>query len=403
MSRERGERVVEGLGRLDGRFDAVVVGARAAGAATAMLLARDGARVLAVDRGTYGSDTLSTHALMRAGVLQLARWGLLDRVEAAGTPPVRRTVFHYPDEVIDIPIKPRHDVPALFAPRRTVLDRLLVDAAVAAGAEVRHRVRLVDVLRGRERRVAGVVLEDADGAMRRVEASVVIGADGLRSSVAEHVDAPVTRRGRYASTSLYGYWAGLAVDGYHWHWSPAASAGAIPTNGGEVLLFAGVSQRRFEAEVRGGVRHAFRRILAEAAPDLARAVGGVGPVGSLHGFPGHPGVMRRPWGPGWALVGDAAYFKDPITAHGLSDALRDAELLAGAVARGSDAALADYEAARDDLSVRLFELSDKIASLEWDVEELKALHKALSEEMKREVTAMVEGAAPARAAERRPA
>ena len=124
-------------------------------------------------------------------------------------------------------------------------------------------------------------------------------------------------------------------------------------------------------------------------------------MGSLHGFPGHPGYLRRPWGHGWALVGDAAYFKDPITAHGISDALRDAELLARAVARGGDgAALAEYEATRDDLSVRLFELTDRIASVEWDNAELKALHQSLSDEMKREVSALVglhgAGEAPAR-------
>ena len=127
------------LDRIDSRYDVVVVGARAAGAATAMLLARQGLRVLAVDRGAYGADTLSTHALMRAGVLQLARWGLLGRIEAAGTPSVRRTVFHYEDEVLDLPIKPRDGVRALFAPRRTVLDRILVDGATESGAAVRHR------------------------------------------------------------------------------------------------------------------------------------------------------------------------------------------------------------------------------------------------------------------------
>src|SRR5215467_4411875 len=109
-------------------YDAVVVGARAAGAATAMLLARRGLRVLAVDRGAYGSDTLSTHALMRAGVLQLARLGVLAGVLDSNTPAVRRTVFHYDGETVDVPIKPRDGVPALFAPRRTLLDRLLVDA-----------------------------------------------------------------------------------------------------------------------------------------------------------------------------------------------------------------------------------------------------------------------------------
>ncbi len=373
---------------LDPRFDVVVVGARAAGAATAMLLARRGLRVLAVDRGAYGSDTLSTHALMRAGVLQLGRWGLLDRIEAEGTPRVRRTVFHYEDEVVDIPIKPRDGVPALFAPRRTVLDRVLVDAAVEAGAAVRHRVRVADVVRGASGRVGGVILQDAEG-VSRVRADLVIGADGLRSTVASLVDAPFTRRGRHASANVYGYWSGLEVDGYHWYWRRDSAAGAIPTNGGQVLLFAGVSPRRFADEMRADVPGYYRRLLEEAAPELAARLQEARLVGRLHGFPGQAGYLRRPWGPGWALVGDAAYFKDPITAHGISDALRDAELLARAVEAGRDAALADYEAARDALSTGLLEVTDQIASLEWDNAELKSLHLTLSDEMKREVSDLV--------------
>jgi len=353
-----------------------------------------------VDRGSYGTDTLSTHALMRAGVLQLARWGLLERIEAEGTPRVRRTVFHYEDEVIDIPIKPRDGVPALFAPRRTVLDRVLVDAAVESGAEVRHHVRLAELLRGAGGWVEGAVLEDVDGTTRAVRAGTVIGADGLRSTVASLVHAPKTRQGRHAAASIYGYWSDLDVDGYHWHWGPAAAAGAIPTNGGEVLLFVGVSAQRFADEVRADVPRGYRRILEEVAPELAERLGGARLAESLHGFPGHPGYLRRPWGPGWALVGDAAYFKDPITAHGISDALRDAELLARAVAEGTDGALARYEAVRDALSTALFDVTDRIASVAWDTAELKALHQALSDEMKREVEAVVrlqgEAAAPAR-------
>jgi flavin-dependent dehydrogenase len=118
-------------------YDVVIVGARAAGAATAYLLARWGLRVLLVDRCRYGADTLSTHALMRGGVLQLSRWGLLQKVIAAGTPPVRRTTFRYANTVMRIAIKPSYGVDALYAPRRTVLDPALVDAAVASGAEVR--------------------------------------------------------------------------------------------------------------------------------------------------------------------------------------------------------------------------------------------------------------------------
>ena len=380
---------MNGLDRVEAGYDVVVVGARAAGAATAMLLARRGLRVLAVDRGAYGTDTLSTHALMRAGVFQLAAWGLLERIEAADTPRVRRTVFHYEDEVIDISIKPRDGVPGLFAPRRTVLDRVLVDAAVEAGADVRHRVRLADLVRGPGGRVEGAVLQDADGGERTVRAAIVIGADGLRSTVAPLVGAPLTRQGRHAAASIYGYWTGLDVDGYHWHWGPASAAGAIPTNGGEVLVFAGVSAQRFADEVRADVSRGYRRILAEAAPELAETLGRARLAGSLHGFPGHPGYLRRPWGTGWALVGDAAYFKDPITAHGISDALRDAELLARAVAEGTDEALAGYEAARDELSTALFDVTDRIASVAWSTAELKALHQDLSDEMRREVAALV--------------
>jgi len=378
---------------LDGvraRYDVVVVGARAAGAATAMLLARQGLRVLAVDRGAYGTDTLSTHALMRAGVLQLARWGLLDRIEAEGTPRVRRTVFHYADEVVDVPIKPKHGVPALFAPRRTVLDRVLVDAAVEAGATVRHHVRVADLVRGNGGRVEGVVLQDDDEGALAVRAGTVIGADGLRSTVASLVGAPVTRQGRHASAVVYAYWSGLEVDGYRWHWGRDTAAGMIPTNGGEVLLYAGVSSRRFAEETRFDIAGCYRRILEEAAPELAAGLADATLVGTLHGFPGHPGFLRRPWGPGWALVGDAAYFKDPITAHGISDALRDAELLARAVETGTEAAMAEYELVRDELSARLFEVTDRIASCEWELGELKALHQALSDEMKREVAALAQ-------------
>jgi flavin-dependent dehydrogenase len=380
------------MGALDGiggSYDAVVIGARAAGAATAAFLARAGLRVLAVDRGAYGTDTLSTHALMRAGVLQLARLGVLERIAAEGTPPVRRTVFHYEDGPLDVPIRAKDGVGALFAPRRTLLDRVLVDAAASAGACVRHRVRLAELLRLADGRVGGVRLVDEDGAARAVRAGIVIGADGLRSTVAALVAAPVTCRGRHAAASVYGYWEGLEVDGYQWHWSRGSAAGAIPTNGGQVLVFAGVTARRFAEEVGGDVRAGYGRVLAEAAPGLLPALARARLVGTLHGFAGAAGLLRRPWGPGWALVGDAGYFKDPVTAHGLSDALRDAELLARAVGRGSEAALREYEERRDELSLELFDVTDEIASLEWDNDRLKTLHQRLSDAMKREVRALL--------------
>jgi flavin-dependent dehydrogenase len=372
------------------RYDVVVVGARAAGAATAMLLARGGLRVLAVDRGAYGTDTLSTHALMRAGVAQLSRWGLLDAIERAGTPRVSRTVFHYDDAVVDVPISPRPGVPALFAPRRMLLDRVLVDGAMESGAYVIHGVRLVDVLRGASGRVAGVVLKDREDAGRTVtvRAGLVVGADGLRSTTAELVGAPFTRTGSHATATLYGYWAGLELGGYQWYWTQGAAAGAIPTNGGLTLLFASVPARAFAKELGTDAGACYRRVLERAAPGLAHGLGRARLAAPLSGFAGMRGFLRRSWGPGWALVGDAGSFKDPITAHGISDALRDAELLSRAVLRFDEAALADYEAERDALSEGLFDLTDRIASFAWDAREVKELHRALSDEMKREVEAI---------------
>src|SRR5690349_11037846 len=190
------------------RHDVVIVGARCAGAATAMLLARRGLKVLAIDRGIYGADTLSTHAMMRGGVLQLSRWGLLPRVIAAGTPAVRRTSFHYGAEEITIALKPGDGVDALYAPRRTVLDALLVDAACEAGAEVRYGETVIGLLREGER-VAGIATLDAEGRPRAIHADLVIGADGIGSAVAREAEAAVLRQARHATATVFGYWAGL--------------------------------------------------------------------------------------------------------------------------------------------------------------------------------------------------
>lgn len=375
-------------------YDAVIIGARCAGAATGMLLGRRGLRVLAVDRSAYGSDTLSTHALMRTGVVQLHRWGLLPRV-AAGTPAVRMAHFHYGERVVDVPVKPRSGVDALYAPRRTLLDRVLVDAAREAGVEVRHGTRLRSLQRDRGGRVRGVVLEDETGAVVEAASHIVIGADGLRSSTARQLAAPMLRTGRHASAIVYGYWDLPEVAAYHWYWRPGVSAGVIPTAGGQCCIFVAVPPRRFGDELAPALADGYRRVLAEAAPEIAAALARAEPAAPLRGFAGHPGFLRQSFGPGWALVGDAAYFKDPLGAHGISDALRDAELLARAVVRGTDAALAEYQAARDELSVRLFEETDEIASLDWDLATLEARHRAMSEEMAQELRAIarLDGAA----------
>lgn len=377
------------------RYDVVVVGARAAGAATAMLLARAGLRVLVVDRSRYGSDLLSTHALLRAGVVQLSRWGLLGRVAASGAPPVRSTVFRYGDTRVDVPIRPGAGFDALYAPRRTALDPILVDAAREAGAEVRFGLSVTGVCRDRTGRVSGITGHDSTGASFSARARVTVGADGMSSRIARLVGAPVERSAKNAVAFVYGYWDQQG-DAYELFYRPGVAAGIFPTNDGQACVFAGTTPQRFRSQSAAGVNGLYRRLLDEVAPGVFDSRTGPQPSERLRAFTGRPGYLRRPGGPGWALVGDAGYFKDPITSHGISDALRDAELLARALvaaASGSasePAALTAYQATRDRLSMRLFATTDAIASFTWDVDGIRALLKQVSAAMSEEVTLLDE-------------
>ncbi|MDF2978306.1 MAG: FAD-dependent oxidoreductase [Actinomycetospora sp.] len=365
------------------RHDAIVVGARPAGAATAMLLARGGRDVLVLESARPGTDTLSTHALMRGAVVQLERWGLLSAVVAAGAPAVTATEFHYGDDVVTVAARP--GTTPLRAPRRTVLDPILTDAARAAGAHVVFGARVTGLLRDGRGTVTGVeYVERGTRAPVRAHAAVVVGADGRRSTVAEAVAAPLEHVGEASSGVLYSYVPGVGTDRYRWHYRPGRTAGVIPTTGGEACVWAGVPTARFDA-LRGDLEGAYRALVTEAAPDVEL---GPGPL-RVRGFPGVPGFVRRAGGPGWALVGDAGYFKDPLTAHGITDALRDAELLARALLGSSErtrpAALRDYQDTRDRLSADLAALTERIASYRWDLAELRELLPALSRAMRPEV------------------
>jgi 2-polyprenyl-6-methoxyphenol hydroxylase-like FAD-dependent oxidoreductase len=371
------------------RYDAVIAGARCAGASTAMLLARQGLRVLVVDPLERGTDTLSTHALMRAGVLQLHRWGLLDAVRAADTPPIRTTTFHYAAEKIEVAIKPRDGVDALYAPRRTVLDPILVEAAVAAGAEVVHGRAVVGLLRDGSGRVRGARVAGTDRAEIDVEADLVIGADGVRSRVARLLQAEVDYAVPHRAAAIYGYWTDVGLDGNQWFYEKGGAIGTIPTNNDETCVFVALPADVFERERRNGLEDLYHGRIRQVSDNLAGRVARGENRGGLRAFAGAPGFLRRSAGLGWALVGDAGYFRDPITAHGITDALRDAESLARAVIEGGEPALHAYQAERDALVRNLLDISDRIASFEWDLDEAKELHLTLSREMSREVEVLL--------------
>lgn len=366
---------------LESRYDVVIAGARCAGASTAFLLARRGVKVLVVDPLPPGRDTLSTHALMRGAVVQLHRWGLLERVRAAGTPPIVTTTFDYGDEVLSIPLKPRDGVDALFAPRRTVLDPILEEAAVEAGATVVRGLAVVDLLAGPGGRVGGVVVAGADGVGHEVRADWVVGADGVRSRVARLVGAPVLHAARHTTASVYGYWKGIDRVDNRWTFRPGLGMGTIPTNDGDTCVFVSMLPSDFEGARTRGLDGAFQEMVARSDPELATFLTAGTRSGGLKAFAGTPGFLRRSFGPGWALVGDAGYFRDPLTAHGITDALRDAELLAVALAEGGPDALAGYQASRDEAARGLMDVTDAIASLAWSMEEVKVLHQELSRQM----------------------
>jgi len=369
-------------------FDVTVVGARVAGASTAMLLARQGHRVLVVDRATMPSDVVSTHAILRSGILQLTRWGVLNRVIAAGTPPIRDITLGFGQERIPFQVRPDHGVDTLYAPRRHILDSVLVEAAQEAGAEFADATRMVDLLRDDEGAVTGIVAKRRGGEIG-VTSRVVVGADGVWSRTAGLVGAASYWSHPATNAVTYAYFRGVDASGFWFQFTPGVNAGIIPTNEDSCCVFAGRRNDRI-AEFRADSESEFHRLLRKAGPDLADRVSAGARVTKFRGTKGLPGFIRQPWGPGWALVGDAGYTKDPISAHGISDALRDAELCARAVDRAirqpeeSVEAMNEYRRTRDGMSLRMFRESEALARYRWDADEASARMRVISEAVRAE-------------------
>ena len=367
------------------RYDVVIAGARVAGAATGLLLARAGLSVLIVDPARRGSDTLSTHALMRGGVLQLHRWGVLGAMLDADTPLIETTTFYYGDEPISVRIKPRDGIEGLIAPRRTVIDTALIGAAEDAGAHVAFGSAVVGLLRDPDGRVRGAEIRTPDRSTVEVDADLVIGADGMRSHVAKLVGSATTYQVPFMTASIYAHVRGLGLDGYRWYYGEKLAMGTIPTNDDRTCVFASMPPTRFETERGRGLDVLFTEVLQALSPEVAARVEAAPQDYKHRGFAGAPSVLKRATGPGWALVGDAGYFKDPLTAHGMTDALRDAELLARAVVGRGEAAISEYESTRDRLSRPLMDVTSRIAAFDWTLEEAKEHHLTLAREMSKEV------------------
>jgi flavin-dependent dehydrogenase len=347
------------------RHDVVVVGARVAGSAIAMLLARLGHDVVVVDQASFPSDTVSTHSIARSGVVQLHRWGLLDQVLDSGAPAIRQVTFHAGGESVRRTIKHKAGVDLVVAPRRYALDTLLATAAQRAGAQVRPGVTVTGVSRNGRGRVVGVHGHDRAGAPVELGARWVIGADGLRSRVARSVGAPLTQAGPAGGAAQYAYYAGVPWDGIEFFVAPRSFAGVFPTHHGQACIWVCTPAADAGAVRRGaGSRvEAFGELLERSAPQLAERLGQARRTSPVQGMLRQPNQLRQAFGPGWALVGDAGYYRDAVTAYGISDAFHHAELLAVALDQAlradaeETAALVRYQRQRDQALREIFEIT----------------------------------------------
>jgi 2-polyprenyl-6-methoxyphenol hydroxylase-like FAD-dependent oxidoreductase len=362
-------------------YDAIVVGARCAGSPLAMLLARKGYRVALVDRATFPSDVPHGHVILYRGVRFLRDWGLLERIERSNCPPIRRHTF----DLGDFPLSgfpPAYDgIPGEIAPRRYALDKLLVDAAVEAGAEL-HEGCAVESLLWEGERVTGIRYHTPTGAIAEDRARIVVGADGRHSRVARAINATAYRERPSLTCGYYSYWSGVDSGGLEAHILPRpALALAFPTNDNLTCVAVQLPVVEFHA-VRADIEKAFFTVL-DLVPSLAERVRGGRREERYRGTADLPNYIRKAVGPGWALVGDAGAHKDPLLATGISDAFNDVATLAVALDSGLsgrqplETSLAAWRRQRDATILSSYESSYLAASFPPPSPELLRLRAAI--------------------------
>lgn len=361
-------------------YDAIVVGARCAGSPTAMLLARQGYRVLLLDRCVFPSDTYRNHFIQQSGVELLQRWGLLERIAASNCPPIHAFISDLGDGPLVVPIGSSDELDMAYAPRRIVLDAILVEAAVAAGAELRERFTVQELL-WEDDRVVGIRGRGKDGGVVTERTRLVIGADGAHSIVAKAVRASKYNERPPLTYAYYSYFSGVPMGGLEAWIRPACAYINFPTNDGLTCVAIQAPIEGFPA-FRTDIAGNFFRTL-DHIPELAERVRGGKREERWYGTADLPNFFRTPRGPGWALVGDAGYHKDPILAQGISDAFRDATLLTEAIDTGFsgraplDEALTEYEQRRNAAALPGYEANCAAAALTLPPPEVFALRAAM--------------------------
>ncbi len=337
----------------------MIVGGGPAGASSAFALARAGARVLVLDRARFPRPKPCAEYLSPQASRLLHDMGALDAVEAAGAAHLAGMVVRAPNgALIRGDFAAPHGFPAFrdrgLALRRTILDPILLDVARRAGACVRERARVADLLRDSRGRVIGVRVLDEQGVSHELRARLVIGADGLRSVVASRLGVARRRRWpkRLALVAHFEGFVGIGAWGEMHVERDVGYVGLAAVDGGltNVAMVVPASAAR---EVSADRTAFFERWLRER-PQLAPRVASARRVSPVMATGPFASQAKRAWAPGAALVGDAADFFDPFTGEGIYAALRGGELLAPFALRALDAhsggeaddALHDYDRAR---------------------------------------------------------
>jgi flavin-dependent dehydrogenase len=362
-------------------YDAIVVGARVAGAPTAMLLARRGYHVLLVDRATFPSDTVSTHNLTLAAMASLQRWGLYEEALATGCPPVNRLRFDLNGLVLEGWDGPLEGVNQMVNLRRSVLDDILVRAAKDAGADVREGFS-VDELIIENGICRGIRGRDAGGKAVEARATIVIGADGRHSRIAATMGVDEYLYKAPSTFTYYTYFRGLEMDGRMELYDREVTTIVVqPTTDG--LTMVAVMQpiagfREFRADIEANYDRAIALV-----PELHDRIATATRAERFYGSVDVPNGVRVPYGPGFALVGDAGLHHDPMLGQGITNAFTSVELLVPALDRGlrgdvpMDEALREYHEARDAAILPMFDLICGFISYEPMPPEVEAAFGAL--------------------------
>jgi 2-polyprenyl-6-methoxyphenol hydroxylase-like FAD-dependent oxidoreductase len=369
-----------GVSRRAQRYDVIVVGARCAGAATALVLSRAGLRVLCLERAPAMSDTISTHYIHREGVAILDKWGVLDDLRRTACPSISKVRYQLEDLTLEKAIVDAREAP--IAPRRHILDPVLASAAAAQGADVRYGCRVTDLIWSNHA-VIGVRAVTKGGVSFTESAMLVVGADGINSTIARLVQAQKYREYPARTCVYYTYWAGVQMDARMTIRRQRAAL-AFPTHDGATLV-AAIWPHTSLPKIRADIEQNFLETVRATDPMLAGSLRAEDRIERFFGTGHLRAFFRAAAGPGWVLIGDAGLHKDPLPANGITDAWVQAEDLAQELMHQLDCQndavvrLSRFWRHRDETFGDIYEMTHHFAGMSFSQSSLELLSRGMTD------------------------